>query len=529
MSRDGRTAASGRTTAAGTLTIAGALTIIAAGCSFAPRASPPETVAGMPGSYAADEVAGERDAVRWWRTFDDPALDRLVDTALVANLDLREAFGRLEELRNRYRIARAPLFPAISANADVTRSSTPGNTGIGGSFGADGEAPDSSGFVGFQLADRFEFTTYSASLGFSYELDFWGRLRNESSAAVHEFLASRADLATVQLTVIGATISTYLELVTARAQRRLAAENVDLLRERAELTESRYRRGLIGSFELYTIRQQFRTAESELPGLRTAVEDAEGRLAVLLGRYAGAIAALVPEAADPAVDTAGIAASLPVRLLESRPDVWAAAERVESARLRVGARRAELLPTISLNGSVGLQSSGPEDLFRADQWFLNFVGGIVAPIFQGGRLRANVGVAEAQYEQAAAAYVRTVLTAYYEVRTSLIRYDNERERLASVGAQVADAEASLDLQLQRYRRGVGDYVSYLDARRNLVTARQVLALAERAVGEARLAVHRALGGAWIREEERVTERTDPERAPAAEGAGGPPAADRRER
>jgi len=468
-------------------------------CSFAPPPRTPETVTALPADFSTTEARGEYAPLRWWKTFDDPVLDRLVETALSANLDLREAVGRLEELRNRYRVARADLLPSLTVGENVSVSNTPGSTGLGGQFGnTDGTPPDSTGNVRptFALPDRFAFTTYSASVGFAYELDFWGRARNDASAAVHDYLASAADLETVRLAVSASTISTYFEIVALREQVALAEENVDVLGERTEITEARYRRGLTGSFELYTIRQTYRTAQAALPGVRTQLVDAEGRMAILLGRYAGQIDDLLPADLAPAVDTAPVPAGLPVALLEDRPDVFAAAERVESSRKRVGARRAERLPKVSLNGSVGFQSNTPTSVFRVDQWFVNFVGGIVAPLFQGGRLKANVGVAVAQYDQALVAYVRTVLTAYSEVRTSLRAFDNERERYARLLEQLDDAQASLDNQLERFRRGVGDYVSYLDARGNLVNARTAYVDAQRGLAEARLTVHRSLGGAW---------------------------------
>ncbi|WP_420438184.1 efflux transporter outer membrane subunit [Candidatus Palauibacter sp.] len=473
---------------------------VGGGCSFAPGPRMPATIAELPAAYDAEAPRPEaaHEPGGWWRAFDDATLDGLIETALVANLDLHEAVARLEELRHRYRIARAPLFPALTLDANGNRSSSPANTGLGSQFG--GDEDDGGGpipGISFNFPDRFEFTTYSASLGFAYELDFWGRLRNESGAAVRDFLASRADAETVRLTVIASTISTYLEVVSARAQVAIAEDNVDLLRERAELTQERYQAGVTNTFELYAIRQQYRTAESNLPGLRTAVNDAEGRLALLVGRYAGMIEDLLPPELEPAVDTTPIPGGLPVSLLEDRPDVMAAFERVEAARRRVGARRAELLPTISLNGAVGRQAGDIEDLQFIDQWFTNLIGGLVAPIFQGGRLRANLGAAWAQYDQAMIAYGRTVLEAYREVRTSLRQFENERERHAQVMEQVADARASLENQLERYQSGVGDYVEYLDARVNLNGAETTRVLAERGIGEARLAVHRALGGAWV--------------------------------
>ena len=477
-----------------------AIAALTAGCSLAPAPEVPAPVMAIPETFDAPAAAGSYEPHRWWSVFEDESLDRLVTTALEANLDIREAVARMEELRNRYRIARAPMFPALGVAAEATRSSTPSNTGLGGAFASDepGVSPsDSTGGIGFTFPDRFDFTTYSASLAFSYELDFWGKARNESGAAVRDFRASRADVETVRLAVVGATVSTYFEIAALRRQLALSEENVDLLTERAELTEERYRRGLVGSFELYTIRQQFRTAQSELPGVRTRLDDAVGRLAVLLGRYAGRIGDLLPADADPRVVTEPVPATLPVTLLTGRPDVFAAGERLDAARLRIGARRAEQLPTLSLNGSAGFQSSQPDNLFRPDQWFLNLVGGIVAPLFQGGRLRANVGIAGAQFDQLAAAYIRTVLNAYREVRTSLVAFENERERYRRVVDQVEEAQASLDYQLERYRRGVGDYVSYLDARRNILLARTTLADAERALAESRLAVHRGLGGEWV--------------------------------
>ncbi|MFV1988197.1 MAG: TolC family protein, partial [Gemmatimonadota bacterium] len=175
----------------------------ATACSFAPEPETPATVAELPADFSTAATAGAYEPLRWWETFADPTLGELIDTALLANLDLREAAGRLEELRSRYRIARSAAVPAISLALDGSRSSTPANTGLGGQLGPDTGVPGDSigGGIPFQFPDRFDFTTYSASLGFSYELDFWGRVSNESNAAARDFMASRADLETVRLAV----------------------------------------------------------------------------------------------------------------------------------------------------------------------------------------------------------------------------------------------------------------------------------------------------------------------------------------
>ena len=164
-----------------------------------------------------------------------------------------------------------------------------------------------------------------------------------------------------------------------------------------------------------------------------------------------------------------VPADLTAALLEKRPDVWSAWQRMEAARYRIGSRKAQLYPQIRLDATVGLQAGSFADLFRVDQYFFNLVGGLLQPIFQGGRLRANVGVAEAQFQAQAANYVRTVLTAFKEVQVSLVNLDNQAERYESLRRQTTSAAGSVDYQLRSFQRGVGNYISYLDARQNLAS------------------------------------------------------------
>jgi NodT family efflux transporter outer membrane factor (OMF) lipoprotein len=286
--------------------------------------------------------------------------------------------------------------------------------------------------------------------------------------------------------------------------------SVDLLRERADLTNERYYSGLVTTFELYTIQSLYRNTEASLPVLESAYEEARGRLAILLGRYAGTIEDLIDEDEAPAIVLDPVPADLTAALLEKRPDVWSAWQRMEAARYRIGARRAQLYPQIRLDATVGLQAGSFADLFRIDQYFFNFVGGLLQPIFQGGRLRANVGVAEAQFQVAAANYVRTVLTAFKEVQVSLVNLEKQAERYESLRRQTTSASGSVDFQLRSFQRGVGNYIEYLDARQNLASAEINLATAERSLADARLAVHRALGGAWVQDDEDLGQQLEEE-------------------
>ncbi|MDX1645551.1 MAG: TolC family protein [Longimicrobiales bacterium] len=449
----------------------------------------PEVFQGSPG-----DSWDVHEPLRWWTGFQDPTLDRLIDSVLAANLDLVEAVARVEEVRAQAGIAWADLFPSLQAGSEASYASQPANTGIGGAFR--GLAGDSASGGGRPSLDRFAFTTYSASLGFSWELDFWGRARNEHRAATADLLASTADLHAARLAVLSETISTYFEMVQLRRQVALTAEIVSVLQEREELTERRYDRGLVTSLELYQVRLDLRSAQATLPTLEARLTDVRGRLAVLTGRHPGQIEPLLPEAGSPVPFVEPIGAGIPADLLLQRPDVRASAERLQAARYRVGARKAQLLPSLSISGSVGQQSGDVPGLFDAGQWFTNLLAGVSAPIFQAGRLRSNVEAAEAQHLQAATAFGRAVLTSVAEVESALAAYRAQSERHAFFEDQVEEARSTTDLSARRYASGVAGYADYLDALRQLLSVRSSQATVATELALARLSVHRALGGGW---------------------------------
>ena len=487
--------------------------LLIAGCSLTPTMPAPEAEQDLPDRFEAapgDTTlpataldTARYESTRWWTAFGDTSLTTLVDTALAANLDLESARARVEELAAQFRIARAPLFPSVNANAQSNYQNQPANTGIGGAIGGDGDSgggngggPPGGGQQQQAVPDRFEFTTYQATLGFSYELDFWGRVRSQRKAALSQYFATTADLQTARLSVISQTIATYAQIAALQRQVRLGRRTVDLLEQRLAVTEDRYARGLVPSFQLYTVRQSLQATRAEQPDLENQLYETQGRLATLLGRFAGEQRALLPDSLTIPLNPAPVPAGLPADLLMQRPDVRAAALRLEAARQQIGVARAEMLPSLSLTGQGGTQSSDLASLVDLDQRFANFAAQLTAPLFQGGRLRANLDAAEARYRQQAATYQQTVLTAFREVKASLVAYDKQRQRYREVRRQVETAEDAFQTQRDRYERGIGDLLSLLDAERTLVQARTRLAGVQLAVVNARLALHRALGGSW---------------------------------
>ncbi len=497
----------------GGLLVAGLLAV-ASGCSMTPEMTTPEaertlpdTFAPVPGDTSLPAIAADTaryDATRWWSSFGDSTLTTLIDTALAENFDLKAARARVDELEAQFRIARAPLFPSVTANGQYSAQSQPANTGIGGAIGGggsgDGDGSGGDGSTGDGQPqpsfDRFSFQTYQANLGVSYELDFWGRVRGQRKAALSQYFATAADLQAARISVISQTIAAYVQAATLQRQAALGQQTIDLLEQRLAITEDRYARGLASSFQLFTVRQNLEAARSEQPGLESQLYDTRSQLATLLGRFAGRERALLPDSLAASLDLSDVPAGLPADLLMQRPDVRAGALRLEAARQQIGVARAELLPTLSLTGQGGTQSSDLASLVDLDQRFASFVGQLTAPLFQGGRLRANVDAAEARYRQQAAQYQQTVLTAFREVQAALVAYDKQRRRFQYLQDQVDAARASFETQRDRYERGIGDLLALLDAERALYQAQTRRAAARAAVVNARLALHRALDGPW---------------------------------
>ena len=464
--------------------------MLLAGCvSMALRQAEPQIVSDIPANYG---LAGEPDDYQpadWWKQFQDPVLDSLLEKALADNLDLKEASARLRAAEAQARVSKSGLFPQVNLSGSANYSDSPaGGTAFGG-------------FAGGQIT-RFQTETYSPSLGFSYELDFWGRVRNQARAGRADALAASADLKASRLAVMANTITSYFDLVDTRAQIGVQVKTIDLLNDRTNQTESRYQRGLVSSFELYQIRQDFRNTQASLPQTEARLAAIEGQLAVLVGSYAGQIDEMLDKPLQPRLVFEPVPANLPASLLVQRPDVVAAWQRLESARFNVGVRKAEQFPSLSLSAGLGTQSPNVSGIFDVmDNWILNLGASLTAPIFQGGRIRANIEVANAQYAQAAAAYAQSVLTAFQEVRTAIRQYEEQRQRYRFLFLQGQEADSTANLQSRRFASGVGQYSDYLDALRQKYQIESALSSAGKDVALARLAVHRALGGNWDQDEQ----------------------------
>ena len=487
----------------------GLLLVAGGGCALGSRPPPPapaqEAAPELPADFVESPAAGSHQPQEWWRAFADPALDQVVESVLASNFSVAEAVARVQQARTRARLADAAILPVVAARAGVDTFDLPTNAAIGAQL-------DELG-LDFPLPDRLGLTTYSLSADFAYELDFWGRVRHAALAAGSELLASEFDLRAARIGILAETITAYFEIGHLRQQLAIAERQVEVLGERARLIENRYERGLASSLDLYPVRQALSSAQAGVPGIENQLAEMESRLAVLLGGYRKDVAAILPDSLAPASPADPVPAGIPADLLLQRPDVQAAGHRLEAAGHAVEARRAALMPQLSLAGSIGLQSTEVSGLLDVQQWFVNLASNLLRPVFDGGQLSSNIELAEARFDELAAAYGQIVLTAVNEVEAALTMLRNEGRRRESLSAQHEEVRASMDLQSQRYESGVGGYSDLLDANRTLLDVESALASSDRNLALARLAIHRALGGAWTVPDEVVA---------ASAGAAGTP-------
>ena len=432
----------------------------------------------------------------WWESFDDPVLNRVVEAVLESNYDLATAVARVEQARARARIATAARLPRIQASVGAMEFDAPTNVGLGAQLEELGLGADAFTAFGFSLPDRLDQTTYSAGADVAYEVDFWGRDRNAALSAGAQREAYHADYRAARMGVVVQTVATYVEIVDLYRQRGFAGETVEILREWVTLAEDRYDRGVGDVRDVYALRRNLADAQASLPGLNERLADAEGRLRVLLGghQHAGLVGTLADSM--PTSTMAPVPTGVPAEVLAQRPDVAAARQRLAAARFGLDARRAALLPSLSLSGSIGLQSPDTGAWFDPDQWFRNLSSNLLAPVFQGGRLRGNVALAEAELAEAAAMYGHAVATATAEVEAALAALESNVDRLTLLTSFAEEAGAEAMLQEERYASGVGDYRTLLAASQMSVGAKAARAAGERDLAYARLALHRALGGAW---------------------------------
>jgi outer membrane protein, multidrug efflux system len=455
-------------------------------CSLAPRDMRPElpTAERYADSYVDDAAAGTRAIAFGWRDFfADPRLEVLIATALKNNRDLTIAVAQIEEARGLYRIQRSELLPTIAVSGDATRN------------GAGAASASLSGAGPIATSDTYNQYFLGAGIA-SFELDFWGRVRNLSRAARAEYLATVEAARAFQLSLIRDVASAYFASLEARERLQLAEATVNSRREGLRIAKKRLDAGVTSALDFRQAETLLTQAETELAALRFSKAQNENLLATLIG---SAIAEPLPEplplAEQARMET--LAAGVPSDLLSTRPDILAAEHRLRGARANIAAARAAFFPSITLTGSYGFASTELDALVGNDRRTWSYGASISLPIFDFGARRGNLTVAEARQNIAVADYERTIQTSFQEVsdalagRRFLAEQVNAQERATQAQRQLAE------LAHRRYSEGVVAYIEVLDAERNLFSAEQALLQIRRVEVSNLVTLYIALGGGQI--------------------------------
>jgi Cu(I)/Ag(I) efflux system outer membrane protein len=441
------------------------------GCSLAPEyIRPPAPVPAVLGAWEAlDLHAGDPQKIGWRDFFADPGLQELIASSLAYNRDLKMAALAVAEARARYGVQNAERFPQAETQA--------GNNMSGGFDGRPAQ------------------NNYEISLMPSFELDFFGRLKNMSEAALQEYLATEEAEKSAVISLVAQAAQSYFTLLLAREQLQLAENTLKSRKQSYAFIESRVRSGQSSLLDLEQARAQVEAASAETALRQREVIQAGNALQLLSGDFSGKAALKSVPLAEQALARlpAGIASSV---LLE-RPDVMEAEHRLLAAQANIGAARAAFFPSISLTGNLGYMSDELSGLFSASSAFWSFIPSISLPVFSGGRLSASLELAEIRREAAVVQYEKTIQTAFREVADALLSQASFAGQLAAQERYLASQRLVLELAVNRYANGAVSYLEVLDAQRSVLQAEQNLLNIRRDQLMNAVNLYKSLGGGLL--------------------------------
>ncbi len=458
-----------------TLPILTACVMFAQGCTVGPKYKTP--VVPLPDAWRVPVSESESLAnEKWWELLKDPVLQQLIRTALAQNTNIRLAASEVVQAQAQVQVTRSAEFPQISADPSVSSERLPGGT-------TDNQSTK---------AETFNLVTLTGSV--SYVVDFWGEYRRATEEARDNLLASEQSRTNVIIGVVSSVAQDYFQLRTLDLELEQTQKTVVAYRDSVKLTQAIYNAGVTSELDVKQAQTALDTALAEVPALQEQIGQEEDALSILLGQNPAAIARGLDVQQQPLPPS--VPAGLPSQLLERRPDVLEAADKLKAEYAAVGVAKAQLLPQLSLTGSGGSESSALSQLASLPSLIYTATAGLTAPIFTGGELQGNLKIAKAEQQQALISYQSTVLTAFQEVNDALIAYQRTREQLAAQEDLVKAEQDSLHLANLRYKGGVDTYLNVLTSEESLFTGELTLGSDRGAVLTALVQLYQALGGGW---------------------------------
>jgi NodT family efflux transporter outer membrane factor (OMF) lipoprotein len=513
------------------------LALSIAGCTVGPDYTPPKS--NLPAAFSATQPSPMHSSTqpsatrpaaslqRWWESFHDPVLDSLIARAVHSNIDLRIAQSRVREARAQLGVQNAAAYPNVNTSAGYNRLRLskegfylPTNTGGGpgplsGNFGtpssgtgtldrtpalqrdATGGSTNSQSSSGLASAfNKTEIDTFTGGFDASWEIDVFGGVRRSIEAASADEQASIENRRDTMISLLAEVARNYIQLRGIQRELVIAAENIRSQQDTVNLTRSRFQAGLATDLDVARAEAQVATTRAAVPQLRTALQQAVHRIAVLLGQQPTALEAELTRQAPIPIPPPAVPLGVPSELLRRRPDIRRAERQLAAANARIGAATADLFPRFSLTGSLGLASGQFKSLGRLDSVYYSVGPSVSWPIFDAGRIRANINVQNEREVQAAAEYEAAVLTSLEDVENALVAYSEETARWEELKKAVDANRRARQLAQQLYEKGLTDFLNVLDAERNLFASEDQLVQSERNVSSDVVALYKALGGGW---------------------------------
>jgi NodT family efflux transporter outer membrane factor (OMF) lipoprotein len=425
--------------------------------------------------------------VDWWHTFHDPILSRLESRVAAENLDVQTATLRLAESRAQVASTAAAALPTINGTASDFHEQYSQNSifklvpvpGIGTSQINSG------------------FNNYSIGFDASWELDLWGHVARQIEAADAQLVASAESRRDTLVSSLAEVARDYINLRGTQEQLRIARANLKIEEEILGVTRVRQEKGLVTGLDVESAAAQVESVKAQIPQLEAQEVQSINAISLLLGEPPLALSQelVAPRATPPAPPRVPI--GLPSELARRRPDIRMAEANLHAAVANIGVAIAEFYPSVRLNGSPTLQALEPKDIFKGTSLqYTNLGPSVTLPIFEGGRLKANLMLQEKRQQEAAVAYHRAVLSAWHDVINALTAYKSEQLRRERLRQQVAHARAALGLARSRYEQGVAEFTTLLDDARTVLEAEQQFAQSTTNVSVDLVALYKALGGGW---------------------------------
>ena len=434
----------------------------------------------------------EVDFSDWWTVFNDPVVNKLVDTAYQQNLTLQIAGLRIYEARAELGIAFGFQYPQTQqglGSASINQLSK--------------HAPNTAG------ADRY-FSSFDIGLDAAWELDVWGKFRRAVQTGVANLEASIADYDDILVSLTADVARTYILLRTSEERLEVARQNVKIQKRSLEIAEVRFNAGAVTELDVTQARALLRSTESTIPGLVTDIRQAKNALAILLGKLPGEIDAMLGSPGLIPKVPAEVAVGIPAELLRRRPDIRLAERQLAAQSAQIGFAKADLFPHFTLFGTLGLQASGKtsidtvessntsrfSDLFKKSSFTYNTGAGFNWDIFNYGRITNQVRVADARFQELAVNYEDTVIRAAQDVEDAMVSFLQSQDAVFFLADAVKASKRSVDLSLIQYREGLVDYQRVLDTQRDLSAQEDNLVFTAGSVGQSLVDIYRALGGGW---------------------------------